>query len=113
MVTKKNNRCKIEVRGTNVERPSLIGTAGKFKGQIIKLSVRIRLTGILSDVKIQTVGYEKAGSRLLFLFEVFLPIRIILGSCPVYTKGCTRNLINKMKFNEDKSNSDTSNFMRG
>ena len=69
MVTKKNDRCKTEVRSTNVERPSLIGTGGEFKGQIIELGVRILLTGILSDVQIQTAGYEKAGSGPLFLLK--------------------------------------------
>jgi pSer/pThr/pTyr-binding forkhead associated (FHA) protein len=43
MRMKKNDKCKIEVRGTNVERPSLVGTAGEFKGQIIELGAKIRL----------------------------------------------------------------------
>lgn len=43
MGTTKNDMCKTEVRDINVERPSLVGTAGEFEGQIIELPERIRL----------------------------------------------------------------------
>lgn len=43
MGTTNNDILKTEERGVHVKRPSLIGTAGEFEGQIIELPERIRL----------------------------------------------------------------------